>query len=108
MNLFQLQNGINQTAQLVYGIPQAYVGAWQGIMAQGITDPSTANIAANTTVYSLTFNFGDDAQSIGYYSAFFDAWMASFQALPNTTSVLDREAFAINQSVTAMLSSALT
>jgi len=107
MNLFQLQSGINQTAQLVYGIPATYVSAWQGIMAQGVTDPSTANFAANTTVYSLTFNFGGDAQSIGYYSAFFGAWMASFQALPNTTSVLEREAFAINQSVTTMLSGSL-
>jgi RND superfamily putative drug exporter len=107
MNLFQLQSGINQTAQLVYGIPATYVSAWQGIMAQGVTDSSTANFAANTTVYSLTFNFGGDAQSIGYYSAFFGAWMASFQALPNTTSVLEREAFAINQSVTTMLSGSL-
>ncbi len=37
--------------------------------------------------------------------AFFGAWMASFQALPSSTTVLDREAFAINQSVAAMVSS---
>ncbi len=103
-NLFQLQSGINQTAQLIYGIPAAYVGAWQGIVAQGVTDPSAANMAANSTVYGLTSNFGGDAQSIGYYTAFFGAWTASFQAFSNTTAVLDREAFAINQSVTAMLS----
>jgi len=104
-NLFQLQSGINQTAQLIFGIPAAYVGAWQGIVAQGVTDASAANMAANATVYGLTSNFGGDAQSIGYYTAFFGAWTASFQALPNTTTVLDREAFAINQSATAMLSS---
>ena len=53
----------------------------------------------------LTSNFGGNAQSIGYYTAFFGAWMASFQALANDTSVATREAFAINQAVTAMLSS---
>jgi hypothetical protein len=28
-NLFQLQFGINQTAQLIYGDPAAFVGVWQ-------------------------------------------------------------------------------
>jgi RND superfamily putative drug exporter len=103
-NLFQLQTGINQTAQLVYGVPAAFVGVWQGITAQGVTDPYIANIQANATVYNLTSNFGGDPQSIGYYQAFFNTWMASFQALPDSTTVLDREAFAVNQSVSALLS----
>ncbi len=101
-NLFQLQDGINQTAQLVYGIPAVFVGAWQGI---NVTDPSIANIEANATTYSLTSNFGGNAQSTAYYMAFFGAWNASFQALPSNTTVPDREAFAINQSVAAMVSS---
>jgi len=105
-NLFQLQTGINQTAQLVYGVPAAFVGAWQEIIAQ---DPSIsyadANTNANATVYNLTSNFGGNPQTIGYYSAFFGAWTASFQALPSSTSVSDREAFAVNQTVTAMISS---
>ena len=50
-NLFQLQIGINQTAQLIYGIPAAFVGAWQGIISQAVTDPSLANTQANITVY---------------------------------------------------------
>ena len=104
-NLFQLQTGINQTAQLIYGIPTAFVGAWQGIIAQGVTDPFLANTQANITVYMLTSNFGGDAQSMGYYTAFFGAWTASFQVLANDTSVATREAFAINQAVTAMSSS---
>ncbi len=104
-NLFQLQAGINQTAQLIYGIPTTYVGVWQEITSQGVTDPEMASIDANTTIYSLTSNFGNNAQSTGYYMAFFGAWMASFQALPGSTTVLDREAFAVNQAVTAMLSS---
>jgi RND superfamily putative drug exporter len=105
VNLFQLQAGINQTAQLVYGVPAAFVGAWQEITAQGIIDPYSANNLANTTTYSLTNNFGGDPQTIGYYSAFFGAWSASFQTLPHNTTVIDREAFAVNQSVIALLSS---
>ena len=104
-NLFQLQFGINQTAQLIYGVPAAFVGVWQGITAQGITDPYLANSLANDTTYSVTSNFGGDPQAIGYYSAFFGAWINSFQTLPNNTAVIDREAFAIGQSVTALLSS---
>ena len=105
-NLFELQTGINQTAQLVYGVPAVFVGAWQGITAQGVSDPSIANMQANVTAYNLTSNFGGDDQSIGYYTAFFNAWTSSFQTLPNGTSVADREAFAINQSVSAFLSNA--
>jgi putative drug exporter of the RND superfamily len=109
MNLFQLQDGINQTAQLVYGIPSAFVGVWQGVSqqlaAQGDTDTNDINTLANATIYNVTGNFGGDPTSTGYYLAFFGTWSASFQVLANTTSSLDREAFAVNQSVTAMLSS---
>ena len=107
--LFQLQDGINQTAQLVYGVPAAFVGVWQGVSQQltasGDTNPIDANMQANATTFSVTSNFGGNTQSIGYYTAFFNAWNASYQTLPITTSVSDRETFAINQSVTTMLSS---
>ena len=107
-NLFQLQTGINQTAQLVYGVPAGFVEVWQGVWqelnAQGVTDPYLANAQANATMFSKTSNFGGDAQSIEYYSAFFNAWNASFQTLPSSTAVLDRAAFAVNQSVSAFLS----
>ena len=102
-NLLQLQSGINQTAQLIYGVPAAFVGAWQGITAQG-ADPYMANIIANSTAYTLTSNFGGDPLSIGYYTAFFNVWANSFQVLPNSTSVADRETYAIGQSVSAFLS----
>ena len=109
LNLFQLQDGINQTAQLVYGVPSAFVGVWQGVSqqlaTQGDIDTNDINMAANATMYNVTNNFGGDATSIGYYSAFFGAWNASFQVLPASTSLQDREAFAVNQAVTAILSS---
>jgi RND superfamily putative drug exporter len=103
--MFQLQTGINQTAQLVYGVPATFVAAWQGITSQGITDPSIANVQANSTVYGLTSGFGGDTQSISYYLTFFNAWSTSFRTLPNSTSLLDREAFAVNQSLAGLLSS---
>ena len=108
LNLFQLQEGINQTAQLVYGVPSAFLGVWQGVSqqlaSQGDTDPNHINIAANATIYSVTGNFGGDPTSIGYYLAFFGAWNVSFQVLPVSISLQDREAFAVNQAVTGMLS----
>jgi len=103
-NLFGLQTGINQTAQLVFGVPAPFVGIWQGITAQGVTNPTIANMQANATAYILTGNFGGDAQSIGYYTAFYSAWDNSFQVLSNDTLVTDREAFAIGQSVSGFLS----
>jgi RND superfamily putative drug exporter len=107
-NLFQLQTGINQTAQLIYGIPTAFVDVWQGVSQQlnayGDTNPIDTNTQANATTFSLTSNFGGDAESIGYYTAFFNAWNASYQTLPSSTSVLDREAFAVGQAVTVFLS----
>ncbi len=106
-NLFQMQDGINQTAQLVWGIPAAYVNVWQGVSTQltgvGDTNPYDANSAANTNTLSVTSNFGGDAESIGYYTAFFNAWNASYLALPASTSVPNREAFAVGQAVTGFL-----
>ena len=105
-NLFQTIEGINQTAQLVYGIPAVFVGAWQGISSQGESDPYLANLQANATAYQLTGNFGGDPNSIGYYTAFFNVWNSSFLSLPsNAVSVTDRESLAINQSVALFLSS---
>jgi len=107
-NLFQLQNGINQTAQLIYGVPAAFVDVWQGVLQQltayGDTNPIDANMQANATTISVTSNFGGDAESLGYYTAFFNAWNASYQTLLSSTSVLYREAFAVSQAVTVFLS----
>ena len=73
-NLFQLQDGINQTAQLVYGIPAAFVGVWQQVMAGGVSDPVYASVAANN-LFNVTSNFGGNAESMAYYSTFYNAWI---------------------------------
>jgi RND superfamily putative drug exporter len=104
--IFQLQDGINQTAQLVWGIPAAFVNVWQGVSQQlgyGDTDPYDANAQANVTMLNVTNDFGGNTESLGYYSAFFYAWNASFSTLPSSTSVSDRESYAVGQAVTATL-----
>jgi RND superfamily putative drug exporter len=106
-NIFQTIEGINQTAQLIFGVPAAFVGVWQGITSQGLSDPYLANFQANATTYQITNNFGNDPNSIGFYSAFFNVWNNSFLSLPsNASSVQDRESSAINQSVTLFLGNA--
>ncbi|MGA2386739.1 MAG: MMPL family transporter, partial [Candidatus Bathyarchaeia archaeon] len=107
IGLFQLQDGINQTAQLVYGVPASFVTVWQGVsqqlVAMGDTNPFDANAQANATMYSVTDNFGGNAESAGYYTAFFNAWNASYLTLPSSTSVSNRESYAIGEAVTAFL-----
>ena len=107
-NLFQMQDGINQTSQLVWGVPSAFVNVWQGVSQQlngyGDTNPYDANAQANATTLSVTGNFGGNAQSIGYYTAFFNAWNSSYLTLPASTSVSDREDYAVGQAVTGFLS----
>lgn len=103
--LFQLQSVVNNTAALTYGVPNSFVAIWKGVQAKGITDPYQANVYANSTLVNETHNFGDNVQSLGYYSAFYQSWNASFTKMPNSTSTVAREEFSINQSLTAMLQS---
>ena len=104
-SLFQLQQGINQTAELVYGIPSGFVQIWQGIQAQGVTNPYLANREANVTIYNQTSSFGGSNESIGYYRTFYGMWNASFAILPNSTTLAERESIAINQAVSSFSSS---
>jgi RND superfamily putative drug exporter len=106
LNLYQTVDGINQTAQLVYGVPAAFIGVWQQIASQGMTDPYLINLQANATTCQITGNFGGNPYSIGYYTAFFNVWNASFLQYPNDAlSILDRESLAINESIPLFLNS---
>ncbi len=102
--LFQMQQGINQTSQLVYGIPAAFTGIWAGIVAAGQTNMTIANQQANVTIFAQTGSFGGDQQSIGYYTAFFGYWSASFQTAPSLTPT-QREAAAVSGAVSQVTSS---
>jgi RND superfamily putative drug exporter len=99
--------GINQTSQLVYGVPATFVQVWQGVVAQlqaqNISDPYLANTEANKTVYKVTGNFSGNVESNEYYYVFFSVWNSTFQTLPSNTATTIREAFAINQSVMTFL-----
>ncbi|MDA4112132.1 MAG: MMPL family transporter [Thaumarchaeota archaeon] len=103
-NLFQLEMGINQTSQLIYGIPAGFLRAWEGAEASGITNPNQANVAANASIYQATNNFGGSQESIGYYSTFYQAWNMTFSRLPNSTTPLAREADSIKQAVSVFSS----
>jgi RND superfamily putative drug exporter len=100
--------GINQTSQLVYGVPATFVQVWQGVVAQlqvqNISDPYLANAEANTTVYKVTGNFSGNVELIEYYHAFFSVWNSTFQTLPSNTTTAVRESTAINHSVITFLS----
>ena len=102
--LFQMQEGINQTSQLVYGIPAAFVRIYAGIVAAGQTNMTIANQQANATIFAQTGNLGGDQQSIGYYTAFFGYWSASFHTAPSLTPT-QREATAISGAVSQVTSS---
>ena len=104
-NLFELQNGINQTSQLIYGIPASFIQIWAGIIANS-TNPYLANSEANATLYQMSNNFGGNSESIGYYTLFYQVWNGTFQSAPiNSITPIERESISVNQSVGIFLSS---
>ncbi len=102
-NIFQLQSGINQTAQLVYGLPAAYVGIWSGVLSSVGNNASLANQQANDTIYLQTNDFGGDPLSTSYYTSFFSNWNESFQSFP-TLDPVARETASVNSTVAQFLS----
>ncbi len=104
--IFNLEKGVNQTAQLVYGIPMMYTSTWMKISSQGITNPYLANQQANQTVLQMTNSFGGDPLSLGYYSTFTTMWNASFRN-PAITNPLERAQFASNLTALSFAQSAL-
>lgn len=100
-DLFQMEQGINQTSQLVYGIPAAFVGIWSEETNMTIAN---ANQEANATIFVQTNNFGGDQQSIEYYTAFFTYWNGSFQTAPTFTPT-QREVAAVSEAVIQLTSS---
>jgi hypothetical protein len=100
--VFDLKNGINETAQLIYGIPMMYTSTWLGISSQGELDPYTINQIVNNTVLESTSYFGGNALSLGYYSTFARIWNESF-ANPSIINPFNRAQFAVDQSVPIFL-----
>jgi RND superfamily putative drug exporter len=107
--LFQLYQGVNQTSQLVFGIPSAFVEVWKRIndtLPPAMATPALVDQQANSTIYAETGAFGGNQQSIGYYTAFFGYWNASFTEAPKIT-LLQREAFAVDGAVAQLTGSPL-
>ena len=110
--LFQFYEGVNQTSQLVYGIPAAFVGIWNATyaylnatMPPGTVNASIVNQQANATIYAKTGTFGGDQLSMVYYAAFYGYWNASFyNALTVNLTPLQREATAVSGAVGNLIS----
>jgi len=104
--IFQVESGVNETARLVFGVPNTFVTIWQGVRSGGVTDPYQANRIANSTLVNQTGGLGGNTQSQSYYSLFFKAWNSTFSSLANSTSTAVREQYSINQSLGAFASNA--
>ena len=100
---FQLEQGVNQTAQLVYGVPSSFVGAWSGVLSSPLCN-GNATCANNQANQIVAPNLSGEAAA--YYGLFFNVWNASFLQFPNSAdpSPLSREQSAVNQTVTNFLS----
>jgi RND superfamily putative drug exporter len=96
--MFELEGGVNQTAQLVFGIPMTFTHVWTTIASQGPMDPYLLNREANRTVFEATQAFGGDPLSLGYYSTFFQMWNDSFMD-PSIKDPLERTQLAVDHSV---------
>jgi hypothetical protein len=103
--IFNLENGVNQTAQMVYGIPMMYTSTWMNIVSQGVTNPYLANQQANQTVLQMTSSFGGNQLSLSYYSIFTNMWNTSF-ANPMINDPMDRAQFASNLTALSFAQSA--
>ncbi len=101
-NLYQLQNGINQTSQLVYGIPAGFLLIWNSSLSTSpcLGNDSCANNEANSAMLS---QLGNNAQSLGYYNAFFGVWNNSNLGLPKYNIAILREQASINSTVPLFL-----
>ncbi len=94
-SIFELKQGINQTSQLVYGIPSSFVSVWESFIGMNYS-VSQANVAANQTLYENP-RFASSPETVGYYMTFYGFWSSSFSN-PNLTP-LTREASAVNSTV---------
>jgi putative drug exporter of the RND superfamily len=95
--IFQLKQGVNQTSQLVYGIPSSFVSLWVNFTLMG-DNASQANAAANQTLYQNPSFTSQGFEALGYYTAFYDFWSLSFNS-NLTLTPLAREASAVNSTV---------
>jgi RND superfamily putative drug exporter len=96
-NLYQLQTGINQTSQLIYGVPAAFLLAWNSSLAPPcIGNITCSNNEANAVMLS---QLSGNNQSLTYYNGFFSVWNSSAPGLPSYSLPFLREQASINATV---------
>jgi RND superfamily putative drug exporter len=94
--MFQLQQGINSTAALVYEVPSSFVQVWSATLSAVNSNVYLANQRANATIFPQL-----SGEALSYYNVFFSVWNGTFQTYPLASgmSTLDRESLSISQSV---------
>lgn len=102
-NTFQLKSGINQTGQLIYGIPADFVGLWSQFFNG--SNAAQANKKANSTIYLTIQRQGSEL--IGYYALFYNEWNSTFQTMPSSTLPLAREAFSVTKATAQFVTNPL-
>ncbi|MGP8125840.1 MAG: MMPL family transporter [Nitrososphaerales archaeon] len=96
--------GINQTAQLVYGLPSSFVLAWSAALPGCGGSAVCGDRAANQTIFHEA---SPSIQSSAYYQTFYSLWNASFAAQPDPAnpSPTVREQTVVGQAVAALSNS---
>jgi RND superfamily putative drug exporter len=98
--------GINQTAQLVYGVPSQFVQAWSAALPACGGSPFCADKAVNQT-FVAQLGQTPNPETAAYFETFFGIWNASFASQPSVTNPPPglREQAAVQQAVAALSSS---
>jgi RND superfamily putative drug exporter len=98
--MFQLQQAVNDTALLIYGVPANFVRAWSSFLAPCGSNVYCAEEQANSTVYPQL-----SGEALEYYEIFYANWNSSFG--DSSVTPVQMEQTAVNQTVTVFLSSPL-
>jgi RND superfamily putative drug exporter len=96
---------INQSAQLVYGVPAEFVQAWSSALPACGGSAYCADSAVNQT-FTAQLAQAPDPEAVAYFKAFLGYWNSSFASQPNVASPSPtvREQAAVQQAVSAFTS----
>ncbi|MDG6925292.1 MAG: MMPL family transporter [Nitrososphaerota archaeon] len=92
--------GINQSAQLVYGVPSGFVQAWSSALPSCGGSAYCADSAVGQT-YASRLASGPNPQAVAYFQTFLGYWNSSFASQPDVAnpSPVVREQAAVKQAV---------
>jgi RND superfamily putative drug exporter len=74
---YQLYDRVNETAQLLFGVPAGYLSVWSAVYGSPYGSSMTTQMidsTANSSYVEKTGDFGGSNQSQSYYSLFYRNW----------------------------------